>query len=385
MPLDKPDKRLQELARKLLAGEISESEKEELDQWYDSFDDTYHEKISDETVAQLEARLQQAILARVHINKRSPAKRVTLWPRIAAVASIILCLGFAFYFYQRQRVYVVNPNLARQDIPPGRNRAILILANGKKVDLDVIKKGTIVHQNGLTITKTNNGQLVYAISATKDQSLQSKLSYNTIETPRGGRYEIKLPDGTMVWLNAASSLKYPIQFASNERRVELTGEAYFEVVHNKDIPFRVQSHGQMVEDVGTHFNISAYADDQITKTTLLEGAVKITAHDNTRILKPGQQAQASQSGIDLVEGLDLEEVVSWKNGDFKFNESLESIMTKIARWYDVEVVYQTRPDPDLTFSGKISRSRNISGILNMLSYNGDVHFRIEGRRVIVTK
>jgi len=389
MSSHKPDKKLQELARKLFAGEISENEKEELDQWYNSFDDTYHEKVSDETVEQLETRLQQAILEKADINENSPAKRVILWLRIAVAVSIILCIGF--YFYQDQHNNAEHVVSARQDISPGRNRAILTLANGKKIDLDIIKKGTVVHQNGLSITKTNSGQLVYEILATKDQTIQNKLSYNTIETPKGGRYSIKLPDGTVVWLNAASSLKYPTQFASNERRVELTGEGYFEVAHDQTKPFKVSSSNQEIEVLGTHFNINAYTEENAIKTTLLEGRVKIKIRQTKEkvqkliILKPGQQSSFDNMGL-TVKDVNTDDAIAWQKGYFKFNrEDIQSIMRKLSRWYNFEVVFEAEKDPSLVFGGKVSQTKNLRAILQIMEETGSVHFKIEGRRVIVMK
>jgi ferric-dicitrate binding protein FerR (iron transport regulator) len=211
------------------------------------------------------------------------------------------------------------------------------------------------------------------------------LEYNTIEAPAGGQWQVKLPDGSLIFLNASSSITYPIRFVGNERRVHIIGEAYFEIAHNKEIPFQVESRGQIVEVLGTKFNVTAYADEKIIRTTLLKGSVKIITNSESKLLKPGQQAQVSGNKFEITSDVDLEEIVAWKNGYFKFNESLESIMAKISRWYDVDVEYRVKPDSDLTFSGKISRSRDISGILKMLEYTGDVHFRLEGRRVIVTK
>ena len=151
------------------------------------------------------------------------------------------------------------------------------------------------------------------------------------------------------------------------------------------MPFRVISQGQMVEVLGTHFDVMAYADEKMMKTTLLEGSVKVSDHEQTIRLTPGQQAQVSQSSISVIGNVDLEEVTAWKNGYFKFNENIESIMSKVSRWYNIDVVYQVKPDPQLTFSGKISRARNLSAILKMLEFNGDIHFKTEGRRVTVTK
>jgi ferric-dicitrate binding protein FerR (iron transport regulator) len=278
-----------------------------------------------------------------------------------------------------------NEQVVRVDkkIKPGKNQAVLTLDNGRKVILTDAIIGEVASRSGVRIIKAADGQLVYEVTGSTNQNLP--LEYNTIEAPAGGQWQVKLPDGSLIFLNASSSITYPIRFVGNERRVHIIGEAYFEIAHNKEIPFQVESRGQIVEVLGTKFNVTAYADEKIIRTTLLKGSVKIITNSESKLLKPGQQAQVSGNKFEITSDVDLEEIVAWKNGYFKFNESLESIMAKISRWYDVDVEYRVKPDSDLTFSGKISRSRDISGILKMLEYTGDVHFRLEGRRVIVTK
>ncbi|WP_316843807.1 FecR family protein [Pedobacter psychrodurus] len=305
-----------------------------------------------------------------------------LFTKYAVAASLMLILGAGLFF--RNDRHSNNEHLSKvsvKDITPGSNKAMLTLANGTKINLNQVSNGQLASESGVNIVKTANGQLVYDLSGATGQA--SEVGYNTIEVPAGGQWQIILPDQTKVWLNAQSSITYPTKFAGNVRRVKITGEAYFEVAHHKKLPFRVESGAQLVEVLGTHFNIMAYADDRLIKTTLLEGSVKVVNKGQSQLLKPGQQAQVNARGIVLSDDVDIEEAVAWKNGDFQFNENLEGIMTKIARWYDVEIVYQVKPDADLTFSGKISRSRNLSAILKMLEYNGDVHFKIEGRRVTV--
>lgn len=167
--------------------------------------------------------------------------------------------------------------------------------------------------------------------------------------------------------------------------MQLKGEAYFEVAHNKNMPFKVQSHGQTVEVLGTHFDIMAYDDEKLIKTTLLEGSVKVSDHGKNRLLTPGEQAQVGERGIKITRDVDLEDVIAWKNGYFKFNENLEAIMNKIARWYDVKIVYESKPDPSYLFEGDLSRERDLSEILKIMEYTGKVHFAIDGRRIIVKK
>jgi ferric-dicitrate binding protein FerR (iron transport regulator) len=270
-----------------------------------------------------------------------------------------------------------------EKINPGKNQAILTLGNGEKIILTDAINGQVASRSGVKIIKTADGQLVYDATSITNENLP--LEYNTIEAPAGGQWQVRLPDGSLIFLNASSSITYPTRFVGNERKVQMIGEAYFEIAHSKNMPFRVASRGQTVEVLGTHFNVMAYADEKIIRTTLLEGSIKIINDSESKILKPGEQAQISGNKFKVTSDVDLEEVVAWKNGYFKFNENLESIMAKISRWYNVDVEYRDRPSSDLTFSGKISRSRDISGILKMLEYTGDVHFSLDGRRVIVTK
>lgn len=317
------------------------------------------------------------------ISQPQHKKIFRLWPRIAAAASVILCLGIGAYFYLHS-----SPNTnqitrnQKQDVAPGGNRAYLTLANGKRITLTDARNGMLAKQAGVTITKTANGQVEYSISHNNHNSGATD-EYNTIETPKGGEYEVKLPDGTDVWLNAASSLKYPASFAAHkERKVELHGEAYFEVAKDKSHPFIVSTAKQEVKVLGTHFNINSYTDEPSTKTTLLEGSVQL---NGTTILKPGEQASLSTSGAIDVTEVNVNKAIAWKNGKFVFtSESIESIMRKLARWYNVEVVYED-DFTDQPFTGSISRSDNISKILDKITFTQAVHFKIEGRRITVMK
>ena len=318
-------------------------------------------------------------------------KQFVKW-QAAAAAIFIFFFSVAYFFVhkkqQEQLIAITNKN----KIVPGRNKATLTLADGSKIDLDDAKAGGIAKQAQLSVTKTAAGQLVYTIANTNSTPSETtdKLSYNTIETPVGGQYQVILSDGTKVWLNAASSLKYPTQFAAGERRVELTGEGYFEVTKNKTKPFNVITGKQKIEVLGTHFNVNAYPDENAITTTLLEGSVKIAAYlknqpaQQSTILKPGQQSIFGNTGL-AVQNVNVDDVVAWKNGYFSFNEDFDSIMRRLSRWYNIEVVYKIDKDPDLMFGGKISRSKSINSVLNIIETTGNVHFKIEGRRIIVIK
>lgn len=314
------------------------------------------------------------------ITKPTKKLNSTLWPRIAAAAAIIIAVGAGlFYFNQRPTIAEQN-HIVKNDIPPGHQGATLTLANGKKIKLADAVNGQLAKEAGVVITKSANDQLVYEI---KETGTEPTNKINILSTAKGETYQVRLPDGTLVSLNAASSLEYPANFNSlKERRVKLTGEGYFEVAKDKAHPFVVTTSKQEVEVLGTHFNINSYRDEPVSKTTLLEGSVRV--NDNT-ILKPGEQANVLPDAKVEVAIVDVTKVVAWKNGRFMFeNESIESIMRKLARWYNVEVIFQDDVR-DIPFTAFISRSDNISKILNKITYTQNIHFKIEGRRITVMR
>jgi len=331
--------------------------------------------------------LEQAIFNKIsaEIQIQPMAGNLSLWKKIMAAATIVLISGISLYFYRQHMPDLISPKTEIvNDVRPGSNQAVLTLANGKRIVLNAAVNGEIAEQSGIRIRKTADGQLIYTLSDSGTAAnTGAAATFNTIETPKGGQYQINLPDGTRVWLNAASSLKYPVRFDRKERKVSLQGEGYFEVAKDKRKPFKVNSGSQELEVLGTHFNINSYADELSSKTTLLEGAVRLSPHGGQDlVLSPGQQAVLT-SGRMKVAVVDPEEVLAWKNGNFVFNdEGLETIMRKISRWYDVEVSYQRKP-ADLTFTGVVSRSKNISAVLNALDKTGKVHFKVEGKKVTV--
>jgi transmembrane sensor len=310
----------------------------------------------------------------------------TIWLRIASAAVILLFLSVGLYFIigkPSQQHFAVKYT---RDITPGGNKAILTLTNGKKIILNDIGVGKVAAQGTATINKTANGEVIYSVGNTSDED--GKISFNTISTPRGGLYHLVLSDGTGVWLNASSSIKYPAVFTGNERSVEITGEAYFEVTHNAAKPFRVTALGQTIEDLGTQFNVNAYPDESLTETTLLTGSVKITKGTEMTILTPGEQARVksgiNNTEISVLDHADTDEAMAWKNGFFQFNKAtIESVMRQVGRWYNVDISYAGGKIPVGTFTGNISRNSNASQLLEILSYSG-VHFEINGRKIIVT-
>lgn len=307
-------------------------------------------------------------------------RSVFSWSRIAAAASILLFLSVGTYFVLHahrsasQQISYVN------DVKPGSNSATLTLGNGQKIVLNTKPNGQLAVQGKMVVTKTANGQLQYQQSVSAD----NEVMFNTITTNRKEQYKVILADGTSVWLNAASSIKYPTTFTGNSREVSITGEAYFEVAHNAAKPFRVSSQGQIVEVLGTHFNVNSYADEPAAKTTLLEGSVRVTANNNIKIIAPGEQTVLMGGQLSVSEA-NTEEAVAWKNGYFRFNkEAIGSIMRKLSRWYDIDVRFEGGM-PDDEFTGTISRFTNISEVLKALEYYKTVHFKVEGRRVTVSK
>lgn len=319
------------------------------------------------------------------ILQQSPAEEITLSRRprwwAAAAAILVLCLaGGAWYgLQQRSGTQVVSRPKGGHDVSPGKEGAILTLANGKTIVLDSLGNGLVAKQNGTQVV-LNNGSLRYHAEEA------DAISFNTITTPRGRKFQLVLPDGSKVWLNAASSLRFPTVFSGNERRVEITGEAYFEVSRNTTQPFivKINDHAD-IRVVGTQFNVNAYTDEESIHTTLVEGAVRIRSHEQSRVLSPGQQAQISNSRGDLriLDQANLEQVTAWKAGFFNFRgASLPEVMRELARWYDLEVIYEGKV-PDQQFEGELPRTLQLSQVIKILT-KVDVKFRIEqGHKLIV--
>jgi transmembrane sensor len=349
---------------------------------------------------ELDAGEKSRVLNNIKTDKRfnkstkEPQKGriIAFFTTVAKVAAVVTLFGtVGFYFISKNKsaknenqVAVVKPG----PILPGSNKAILTLANGSTIVLDNKANGTIAQAGKVQVNKVTNGKLVYNANPADAQAkvIDNSLVYNTLSTPRGGEYQVVLPDGTHVWLNSASSISYPVEFAGNERRVKLTGEAYFEVAKNKDKPFYVTSNNAQVKVLGTHFNISAYADDAEMATTLLEGSVQLSKNGTELILKPGWQARISNSADATqikVSQANITEVMAWRNGYFIFSDdNIATIMKKVSRWYDVDVV-QKGSFTNQNFGGTFYRSKGINELLNGLEKIGKVHFKIEGRRVTV--
>lgn len=355
-------------------------------------------EVSEESLnLKLEAILNSGLPAK-KINKKN-VRHLYKW---YAAATMLLFLAIGAYVFKKNKPANLVANNHPQKITFGGNKAVLTLSNGQKINLQDAANGAIAAQSNFTITKTKEGLVVYQANASGEGGSAASAAplYNTITTPDGGQYEVVLPDGSKVWLNAASSIKFPAQFAADKRLVELTGEAYFEVTKvfiplkkaNKfeKMPFVVLSGRQQIEVLGTRFNVNDYREESSVKTTLLEGSVKVnTLSDDgqqtspsSAMLRPGQQANLDRGNI-KVSAADTASATAWKNGFFQFdNEDIYVVMRKIARWYNIDVDYRGDMRGKV-FSGVISKYSNVTEVLKMLQLTGSVSFAIKERKITV--
>lgn len=317
------------------------------------------------------------------------------WIRIAAAVAAVIVLGAGSYFMfsnrtiQQSGIAKTQEQRFNNDVDPGKYKAKLVLADGSTIDLDSAKIGELAKEGNSTVTN-EQGKLIYNVSGPTLLG-ESGVRYNTLSTAKGETYTTVLADGSKVWLNSASSIKYPVEFVGNKRKVEITGEAYFEIKHNDKMPFIVSVNGMEVHDLGTEFNINAYTDETAIKTTLVSGSAKVfrsladAGVDKGVVLKPGQQLQVHDNKeMKLVENADVDEAVAWKNGKFLFRSTdIKTLMRQLSRWYDVEVHYETIPSAG--FNAKISRDIPLATILKALELTGEVKFSIEGKNINVIK
>lgn len=371
------------LAEKVADGTASISEIALYNASYDSFQEdlwTWTEIGLDPTALKQESLARFWKLNAVTSEPINAKPTIKLWPSIVITAAVMAFVAIGIYFFNSSSFYDAGRNsksVYLNDIAPGRNTATITLANGQTVNLSDAKTGVVIGDH----LAYNDGT---EIETSEGGNPASERELLTVITPRGGTYEVILPDGTKVWLNAASSLKFLSDFGGEnvqQRKVELVGEAYFEVVKNAKRPFVVSSKGQQVTVLGTHFNISSYGDEDNTRTTLLEGSVRV----NEMTLKPGQQSVLKGKEL-KVSSADIESAMAWKNGDFVFKgEDFKTTMAKIARWYDVDIIYETDFKDHIELGGWISRKSKLSEVLSRIESASDVHFKVEGRRVFVTK
>lgn len=308
-----------------------------------------------------------------------------LWVRWAAAAAVILFLAGEYWYFQHQRSTLrqAQAPVASQDVKaPETNRATITLANGRKIYLDSAADGELATESNVNLVKTSDGTIIYT---SQKGAGGEQLQYNTLYNPRGSKViTLTLSDGSRIWLNAESSITYPIAFTGNKRNVQITGEAYFEVAHNPAMPFSVSKKDVTVEVLGTHFNVNAYEDEDEIRVTLLEGSVEVKRETSNVKVRPGEQAVTGGNGqLVINKDVDLDAVMAWKNGLFHFeNSTIREVMRQIARWYDVDVSYEGKI-PDMKFGGEITRNTNVSQVLKILE-ESNVHFKIEGKKIIVT-
>jgi transmembrane sensor len=344
------------------------------------------------------------LLALIHEKIKPEKVRVPLfflsrkvWKKLAVAALFLLIAGKSILFFFPSHPAVKQPVASglpapdSHELPPGRNNAILTLADGHTITLDSAANGGLAQQGNTKVIKLN-GQIAYRNTGTPHG--EEAILLNTIATARGNQYQLILSDGSKVWLNAASSLRFPTSFKGKERRVEVTGEAYFEIVKNPSMPFKViiastpqPSEGRAgrgeIDVLGTHFNVNAYTDESSVKTTLLEGAVAIKKENEVQMLSPGQQAEfAPKGGISLAKNVDVTQETAWKDGFFWFNNTdIYTLMRQVSRWYDVEVEFKGKITDD-GFTGKVSRNVPLSKLLNVLEQY-EIHFKVEGKKITV--
>jgi len=396
-------KKFLRLIQKYITGKASPGEEQFIDAYYDSFDRSgEQQQLQEEETASLGREMKSAIWQKIdQLEQQQKATPVIKrsWFRFSVAAAIVVLISLPVYYFiihtpaSKKTVQTKQPSATPvHDALPGGNKATLTLADGTVIDLDNAANGTIATEGNTTVSKKEDGRLEYQNAHSPLSTAHSPV-FNILSTPKGGQYFLELPDGSKVWLNAASSIRYPTAFNGNERLVELTGEAYFEIRKNHDKPFRVHftspsTGGEglegMIEVLGTHFNVNAYSDEETTKTTLLEGKVKVSSMVNGKwsMLKPGEQAVLAADSRLTIHDVDTEEAVAWKNGLFYFdNVDIQAIMRQLARWYKVQVVFKGRI-PARRFAGQVSRNSNLSQVLKILELS-KVHFTIEGDVVTV--
>jgi len=375
-----------ELYERCTSGNCTPEEQKLFEEYRDSFDLSDMPWIPDfGDRAEIEKRLKTDLHNRLSKNQIKPLVRIRWW----AAAAVIFALG-GLFVVNKHFDRTTKPHEIASDgniVKPGSNKAILTLADGKQIILDGLRKGYLFTLNDVAVNNDIDSSLTY--QKTTAGISRSSQSYNILSTPLGGKYQLTLADGTKVWLNAGSTIKFPINFTSRERVVELSGEAYFEVAHDRNRPFKVSGAGQVVQVLGTHFNINAYQDENAVKTTLLQGSVKVYGKNQTPgvlpeiIIKPNEQAVFKNDRLSKIT-VDAEEFVAWKKGVILFkNADIHDVMRKISRWYNVEVEYQGQLGND-TYNGEIPRNAAFSEVLKILKLD-DINVKQNGRKLIVSQ
>jgi ferric-dicitrate binding protein FerR (iron transport regulator) len=373
-----------QLLKKYNQGNCTTEEKALVDRWYlseSSKQNLPEDQDQDDFTAE-KIQMWYEINKMSGIENKSRISRIILWgTSIAAAVLIMISIGSNFLNTSKPKLVLNEPKPRVYDKNPGGNKAVLTLADGTKIVLDDAVSGTIARQGRINISKAADGSIIYDMPEIAENGSE-KILFNTIETPKGGKYQIILPDGSKVWLNSVSSLRFPAKFNGKERNVELTGEAFFDVAKNINKPFIVKTNDMNVFVTGTQFNVMAYSDENYSSTTLVEGSVHVSNLNSKVVLKPGEQV-VSNVGAKLSKSIaDVEQNIAWKNGLFQFNDSdMRTVMNQISRWYDVTIEYKGAV-PEKYFGGYISRDSKLSQVLKMLELSG-VKFRIEEKKIIV--
>lgn len=391
------DSTSRELLQKLKDGTLTDQERAILTSWYNSF---VRESPATEGIQELERFLAHSnevpFSDEVRQRKNSKIRKLLTY----ASAACISFLGIFIYISKPTSTPSKPISHVETEILPAGQKAILTLSNGSQITLDQAKPGELLKDGTTSVIKTGEGQIAYQNVANRDEKVGQPVTYNTLSTPKAGHYQVTLSDGSNVWLNAASSIRFPSTFNNKERLVEITGEAFLEVKKwnklGRHVPFKVRAGSQVIEVLGTQFNVNSYSDETSIKTTLIEGSIKLgIAGSKSKgiLLKPGEQAQLTQNSSKqplkssqgfVVNDVDAHSVVAWKNGYFHFNNiGLPELMRQISRWYDMEVEYEGQVK-EYEFVGEIARDTKLSNVLNILE-SGGVNFRIEGRKIIVIK
>jgi transmembrane sensor len=420
---------LTDILNRYSAGECSAAEKHLVDAWYEKLVNTGELQWNEDEKALLQATIEARLLQSISQNEMPAAPRIrfikrSYWWAAAAVLIMLAAGAYILNKQDKQPTIVKTKTPVPGDVAPGGDKAVLTLANGSSIVLDNAADGTLAQQGNANVVKLNDGQLLYkpgegktgdslSIDHRVRQLADSPLTYNTLSTPRGGQYQLVLPDGSKVWLNAASSITFPTAFTGKDRSVKITGEAYFEVAHNSKMPFKVEKGNMVVEVLGTHFNVNAYEDEDAIKTTLLEGKVKVSVLEelnnqsansnqknhkprptgssgraqtkNQKLLAPGEQAVATAHSLLTIDhSPNLELVMAWKNGLFHFESvDIKTVMRQLSRWYDVDIVYKGTTVKNDPLFVEISRNTNLSDVLKALEVSGSARFSIEGKKIIV--
>ena len=373
------EEKASELISKYKSGDLTPGEEERLNEWYLFI----AAEIKDELT---EREMEEAVeLLRSRLPALGKPKVIRMWPHFISIAAAIALVvgGIIFFNYNSDNNEGLTQS-ADTDILHGKMGSTLTLGNGKKIRLSEVSPGKIAAEPGIIVNKTANGQIVYQIVAAKDGSNDSN-PINTLSTAKGETYMLILPDQSKVWMNSASSISFTSNLnVKGMRRVKVEGEAYFEIAKDKRHPFIVESKNQQIKVLGTHFNVNSYTNEPVTATTLLEGSLQVVSGNDVKIIRPGQQA-LSKSGTISVSIANIESVTDWKDGDFYLNHlNFKVAMRKIARWYDVEVIFDPSFPEDIETGGWISRDQKLSAVLKLIESSGQVHFQIKGKKLFVS-